>query len=195
MYQGRRAIIGTLLDVTERKQTEAMLGWKTAFLEAQVNSSLDGILVIDSQGRHILQNQRAIDMWKIPQHVLDDKDDGRWLNHMAGMAKHDRRLQRKVDHLRRHPDETSRDEIELNNGTVLDTYSCPVLGEDGNYYGRIWTFRDITELRHYWDMLESLSATDGLTDLPNRRRFDDFLNREWRRAMREQSLFPSFSWI
>ena len=31
MYQGRRAIIGTLLDVTERKQTEAMLNRKTTF--------------------------------------------------------------------------------------------------------------------------------------------------------------------
>ena len=69
----------------------------------------------------------------------------------------------------------------------------PVLGEDGKSYGRIWTFRDITELRHYWDMLENLSATDGLTDLPNRRRFDDFLNREWRRSMRDRSLLvPHF---
>jgi diguanylate cyclase (GGDEF)-like protein/PAS domain S-box-containing protein len=188
VYQGRKAIIGTLLDVTERKQTEAMLSWKTAFLEAQVNSSLDGILVIDGQGRHVLQNQRTVDMWKIPGHAINDKDVSLRFSHMKDMAKNDRQFQQKVDYLRRHPNETSRDEIELNDGTVLDTYSCPVLGEDGKYYGRIWTFRDITELRHYWDMLENLSATDGLTDLPNRRRFDDFLNREWRRSMRDQSL-------
>lgn len=71
---------------------------------------------------------------------------------------------------------------------VLDTYSCPVRGEEGKSYGRIWTFRDITEIRRYWDTLESLSATDGLTDLANRRRFDDFLSREWRRSMRDQTL-------
>ena len=188
VYQGRTAIMGTLLDVTERRRTEAMLSRKTAFLEAQVNSSLDGILVIDNQGRRILQNQRTVDMWKIPQHLLDDRGDRTWFSHMAGMAKRDRRFRRKADHLGRRPEETSRDEVELTDGTILDTYSCPVLGEDGNCYGRIWTFRDITELRHYWDMLESLSATDGLTDLPNRRRFDDFLNREWRRSIRDQSL-------
>src|SRR5208282_2714629 len=44
-----------------------------------------------------------------------------------------------------HPDETSRDEIELKDGMVLDRYSSPVVGKDGKYYGRIWTFRDITE--------------------------------------------------
>ena len=32
-------------------------------------------------------------------------------------------------------------------GTVLDRYSSPVRGREGRYYGRIWTFRDITERR------------------------------------------------
>ena len=187
-YRGKKAIIGTLLDVTERKQTEAMLNWKTAFLEAQVNTSLDGILVIDSQGTRVLQNQRVVDMWKIPLQILDEPGGRDQFEHMAGMAKQSRQFREKVDYLRRRPMETSRDEIELVDGTVVDTYSCPVLGESGEYYGRIWTFRDITELRRYWDMLENLSTTDGLTDLPNRRRFDDFLSREWRRSMRDQSL-------
>ena len=187
-YRGKNAIIGTLADVTERKQTEAMLNWKTAFLEAQVNTSLDGILLIDSQGRKVLQNQRAIDLWKIPVRMLDEEGFAGQFEHMAGMAKQGRQIREKREYLRRCPMETTRDEIELVDGTVVDTYSCPVLGESGEYYGRIWTFRDITELRRYWDMLENLSTTDGLTDLPNRRRFDEFLNREWRRAMRDQSL-------
>jgi len=187
-YREKEAIIGTLADVTERKQTEAMLNWKTAFLEAQVNTSLDGILVIDSQGKRVLQNQRAIDMWKIPVGAPDDQSSTVQFEHMASMAKQKMQFREKIDYLRRCRTETSRDEMELIDGTVVDTYSCPVLGEAGEYYGRIWTFRDITELRRYWDMLENLSATDGLTDLPNRRRFDEFLNREWRRSMRDQSL-------
>jgi diguanylate cyclase (GGDEF)-like protein len=40
------------------------------------------------------------------------------------------------------------------------------------------------ELKHHRDRLESLVATDGLTGIPNRRQFDEFLIREWRRAMR-----------
>ena len=30
-------------------------------------------------------------------------------------------------------------------GTVLDRYSSPVRDKAGKYFGRIWTFRDITE--------------------------------------------------
>src|SRR6202044_1081078 len=43
--------------------------------------------------------------------------------------------------------EISRDEIELKDGTILDRYSASVVGKEGEVYGRIWTFRDITERR------------------------------------------------
>jgi diguanylate cyclase (GGDEF)-like protein/PAS domain S-box-containing protein len=187
-YLGKSAMIGTLVDITERKKTEEMVRWKTAFLEAQVNSSLDGILVVDSAGKTILQNQRTIDIWKIPRSIIDRKDDREQLRHVVSMAKQPEKFKARILGLYGHPEETGRDEIELKDGTVLDCYSCPVRGESNRYYGRIWMFRDITELRHYWDMLESLSTTDGLTELPNRRRFDEFINREWRRAMRDQSV-------
>ena len=51
MYRGKKALIGTLLDVTERKAAEDALRWKTAFLEALLEVSPDGILVIDGEGK------------------------------------------------------------------------------------------------------------------------------------------------
>lgn len=46
--------------------------------------------------------------------------------------------------------------------------------------------RNHLELKRYRDMLESMSLTDGLTGLSNRRHFDQHLDREWRAAIREQ---------
>lgn len=43
------------------------------------------------------------------------------------------------------------------------------------------------ELKRYRDKLENLSAMDGLTGIPNRRRFDEFLDQEWLRGLRNQS--------
>jgi diguanylate cyclase (GGDEF)-like protein len=181
-------VIGANQDITERKRVEEALIWKTAFLEAQVNSSPDGILVVDRQGKTILRNQRMRDIWKHPREFAPGREDRAQLEHDISMTMFPQSFKEKVIFLHRHPNETTRDEVKLKDGTVLDVYSCPVLGKDKSYYGRIWTFRDVTELRRYWDMLESLSTTDGLTELPNRRRFDEFLNREWRRLMRDRSL-------
>jgi diguanylate cyclase (GGDEF)-like protein/PAS domain S-box-containing protein len=181
-------VIGANQDITERKGTEETLLWKTAFLEAQVNSSPDGILVVDRHGKTILRNQRMRDIWKHPREFVPGLEDKAQLEHDISMTLFPQLFEEKVTFLHGHPNETSRDEVKLKDGTVLDVFSCPVQGKEGSYYGRIWTFRDVTELRRYWDMLESLSTTDGLTELPNRRRFDEFLNREWRRSMRDQSL-------
>src|SRR4030042_6365192 len=44
------------------------------------------------------------------------------------------------------------------------------------------------ELKRYRDSLRTLSTLDGLTGVPNRRRFDEVLNEEWRRARRNQTV-------
>ena len=56
-------------------------------------------------------------------------------------------VERRVEELYRHPLEEGRDQIELKDGRTFDRYSSPVIGKDGVYYGRVWQFRDVTELR------------------------------------------------
>jgi len=135
-------------EVVEHKRAELVLRGKTAFLEAQINSSIDGILVVDSEGKKILQNQRMIDLWKMPPHIADEKDDENRLQWCVNMAKDSDQYAAKVAYLYSHPKEINREESELKDGTILDRYSSPVIGSDGVYYGRIWAFRDITERKN-----------------------------------------------
>ncbi len=121
---------------------EEELSWKSAFMDALANSAMDGIIVVDSQGRKILQNQRAADIFQIPRHIADDPDDTFQVKWVMAMTRHPERFIDEVIHLYSHPDEVSRDEIELNDGTLLDRNSSPVTGKDGTRYGRIWTFHD-----------------------------------------------------
>ncbi len=129
---------------TQRRRIEEELTWKTAFLEAQVHSALDGILVVDSQKKIILRNQRFEQLWKIPRELGASHDDNRLLQFAINNTKHSAQFAEKVAYLYEHPDEISRDEIELIDGRIFDRYSAPVLGTTGKYFGRIWTFRDIT---------------------------------------------------
>jgi PAS domain S-box-containing protein len=141
----------------ERRQVENELRWRTAFFEAQVDSALDGILVVDSQGKKILQNQRMNELWKIPPTIAEDKDDATQIRFVAAQTTSPRQFVDKVVYLNSHPDEVSQDEIELVDGRVLDRYSSPVRDKAGTYYGRIWTFRDITGRKRSEESLARLA--------------------------------------
>ena len=67
------------------------------------------------------------------------------MQHAVTQMKNPQQFMERVIYLYGHPDEIGREEIELVDGKVFDRYSAPVRDKAGTHYGRIWTFRDITE--------------------------------------------------
>ena len=72
--------------------------------------------------------------------------------------------------------------IEVTSRQVLDS----VTGEVKEY---VSVLRDISERRQFEEKLSAQALTDGLTGLANRRSFDESLDREWKRTLREGSQF------
>jgi len=130
--------------IEERRRTEEELKFRTSILRAQNEVAIDGIIIVSDDGRILSYNQKFLELWGLPADSVGISREA-CLNRMAEQLADPEEFRRRIAHLYAHPEERSRDEIELLDGRVFDRYSTPVFGSDGTYYGRAWFYRDISE--------------------------------------------------
>ncbi len=131
-------------DITSRKSAEAELEKSFSLQNATLESTADGILVVNSEGKVVRYNRKFAEMWRIPESVL-----GKWkirpaLSFVMDQLKNPDDFINKVKDLYSDPEAITSDILEFSDGRVFDRYSQPQkIG--GKTVGRVWSFRDITE--------------------------------------------------
>ncbi|MCY2990687.1 MAG: PAS domain S-box protein [Planctomycetota bacterium] len=157
--QGRVAgILSIGTDITERKRAEDELQFRNVLLSTQQETSIDGILVVDEQAHILSYNRRFVQLWGLPEKLVEDRIDEPVLQFVTAQLADPRSFLQRVQYLYEHRHDTSRDELLLKDGRVLDRYSAPIFGPLDRYYGRIWYFRDITERKQAEEALRASSA-------------------------------------
>jgi two-component system, cell cycle sensor histidine kinase and response regulator CckA len=137
----------TMFDNTDRQQAEEAIKFQNALLTTQLETSVDGILVVGTSGKIISSNQRFIDMWEISSDIMDSKSDDLALKVVIDKLARPEEFIAKVRRLYADPVEKSQDEILLKDGRTFERYSAPMKTTDKKYIGRVWYFRDITKRR------------------------------------------------
>ncbi len=163
-----RYFIAIKQDITQRKKSEEALLFKTALLEAQAETTIDGILVVDESDHIVLANKQFGLQFGIPDALLRTKDDQIVRNYVVAKVEDSNAFVRRVKYLYGHRTEKSRDEFALKNGTVFDRYTAPLIDSRGQHRGRIWYFRDITDRKVAEQRVQYLAYYDDLTGLANR---------------------------
>ena len=175
ILSGQPKLLATVRDITERKQSEEGLLFKTALLEAQAETTIDGILAVDEADHIVLANKQFGLQFGIPEELLRTADDRIVRKHVGDQVEDPAAFIESVNHLNSQRHGKSRDELRLKNGKIFDRYSAPLIDSKGRYRGRIWYFRDITDRKVAEEQVQYLAYYDALTGLPNRTLLQDRL--------------------
>jgi PAS domain S-box-containing protein len=136
-------MFGTIQDITERKRADQALRWSETQLQVILESTADGILAVDSQGKTIVANQRFAELWRIPQSLMEVGDDHALLDFAIRQLIDPDAFLNKVKSLYG-TDALDMDTLAFKDGRIYERYSFPMM-MDGTVIGRVWSFRDITE--------------------------------------------------
>ena len=168
---------GTTHDITVQKTIERELRFANALFVAQIEGSPDGILVVGANRRIVSFNQKFVELWALPNDVVQSRSDERAAAWVLGSLKDPAAFLSRLEELYAHPQEHSHEELELNDGRVFERHSGPLPIVADTDPGRIFFFRDISARKSAEDNAVRMARQDGLTRLANRNVFVESLQR------------------
>jgi PAS domain S-box-containing protein len=133
-------------EIGNREAAETNLKKTLSLLNASFESTADGILVVDREGRITGYNQNFMNMWNIPMDMEKTRDNLTLTNYFQTQVKDPEKFFLDMKDLLAHPIRESYDVIELTDGRIFERYSKPQkIGKSA--VGRVWSYRDITDRR------------------------------------------------
>lgn len=136
------AIQVAVSDISELRQARMKLQQNLEKLDSIIESTGDGILVVDRVGKIIHANQRFYLMWRIPEELRQTDNDKRLLHQVLGQLQRPRLFLEKVRQLYA-TDETDSDFLSFKDGRIFERCSRALV-KRGEIIGRVWSFRDVT---------------------------------------------------
>jgi len=144
--QGRlQLVVGVWTDVTGFQRASEALTRESALLRALNEASQDGVLVVSPDSKVLFFNQRFLELTRPWFQPTAQGEDAPLLAAVASQMEDPEGFVARVNAINAAPLSTSRDEVRMKDGGIVDRYSAPVRGPSGELYGRVWFFRDITE--------------------------------------------------
>ena len=176
------AILVTAHDVSARVAAESELQGTlhelrdtSSLLNATLEASADGILVVDVNRRITSFNREFVRMWRLGDSFAKLSNDQPWRSAVQNQVKNPEGFFARVDELYLTPEADGDDVVEFVDGRVFQQFSRPQY-IDGAVVGRVWTFIDVTTQKNLESDLQSMAFYDDLTGLANRALFTDHVN-------------------
>ena len=135
-------ITGTILDISEQVAYEQHLEHQQSVLESVIETLPEGILVVDDDREVFTYNQRFVELWNLPEVVVQRGDYAATLDAILDSLDRPTAFHETVEYYEDRPEETGHERVGLADGRTVQGYTAPATDEDGTYYGRIWVFQE-----------------------------------------------------
>ncbi|MEQ1580583.1 MAG: PAS domain-containing protein [Steroidobacteraceae bacterium] len=136
-------LLGVYEDISQYRRSEEALRQTEVELQSILGSTVDGILAVNRAGKVIQTNPRFAELWRIPQAIMESKDDQALLGYVVDQLAEPEAFLHKVQSLYDSTLET-KDSVLFRDGRVFERFTAPML-MNGKVAGRVWSFRDITD--------------------------------------------------
>lgn len=132
-----------------------------ALLRATFESTADGIVAVDREGRITHYNRKFVEMWEIPEGLMESRDFHPILAFILEQLQNPEKFCRQIKALSENTNIDYHTVLEFRDGRVFEYHSLPSkVGQE--IVGRVWNFSDITERKHSEEQL--CSSLKELTD-------------------------------
>ena len=145
----------------ERRYAQVQLEHSLSLLNATLESTADGILVISNEGDVSSCNQKLLDMWHIPRIAIAGLRSRDLLSSVAPQLESPEEFLKEIEEMRAKSDKVGFTTLKLKDGRILERYSQPQRVE-GKIVGRVWSFRDITQARKLEEELRQSQKMEAL---------------------------------
>jgi signal transduction histidine kinase/PAS domain-containing protein len=117
---------------------------QTAIIRGSLESTADGILVVNDRQEVITYNHKFLTMWDIPEHSLSSNQGRDAVGSLFGKLADPNAFRRIVDNISSNAHQRTGHCVKLKNGRVFD-WHCESLLDGKRCTGWVWGFRDISD--------------------------------------------------
>lgn len=159
-----------------------------SLLRATLESTADGIMMVNGQGSVVDWNQKFIEMWRIPSHMMEQGKESISFEYILEQLIDPNSLVSDVQYLYQHPDwQGELPELIFKDGRIFERFTQPQR-VGSQIVGRVYSFRDVTQKRMAQDELrireraiEASTLGVAIIDISNNEHLVIYVNKAFER--------------